>query len=234
MANILHIETSTNVCSVALSSNGKEIFQKTNTEGALHSSLLGVFVDEAIHFAQTQAFKPQAVALSEGPGSYTGLRIGTSMAKGLCMGWDIPLIALPTLKIMAYKVVNHIINDSEALYCSMLDARRMEVYSAVYNHSLDCVRDIEAEIITEKSYEELLYDKNIFFFGNGAQKCKPMITSANAHFIDDICPLASDMIQLAEKAYEANNFADRAYFEPFYLKDFVAIQAKNKVLGNLI
>lgn len=232
MGCILLLETSTTVCSVALSAEGMVVFEKVSFDGPSHAALLGVFVEEAIAFSHEKKYRPDAVAVSGGPGSYTGLRIGTSMAKGLCMGWGIPLIAIPTLDIMAAKVVRRMA-DHDSLYCSMLDARRMEVYAAVYDAALTVVRETAAEIVIPETYGSFPEKKNIYFFGNGAAKCKDVITSGNAFFLDDIHPLAADMAPLAEQAYRAKRFEDVAYYVPFYLKDFVATTPKNKVLGDL-
>ncbi len=231
MAIILHIETSTTVCSVALSQNGSLISNHVSYDGPSHASLAGVFVKEALS-ALPEGRKPDAVAVSGGPGSYTGLRIGVSLAKGLCFGYKIPLIAIPTLKIMASHLNRLKATGPEALLCPMIDARRMEVYCALFDSRLQVVRPTGADIITEDSYSEYLHNGKVLFFGNGASKCKELIRSENAVFIDDIHPLAADMVLLAEAAFETKDFADTAYYEPFYLKDFVATVAKNKVLGN--
>jgi len=228
MACILHIETSTTVCSVALSIAGSVVFERTSFEGPSHAALLGVFVEEAIDFLNSERCKPEAVALSSGPGSYTGLRIGTSMAKGLCMGWDVPLIAVPTLQAMALQAIRQY-GKADCLYCALLDARRMEVYSAIYDFNLSTVRETSADIITPDSYQAFLERGFVCFFGNGAAKCRPVITSPNAVFLDDIHPLATEMVSLAEQAFHAKKFEDTAYFEPFYLKEFMATTPKNKI-----
>ena len=168
-----------------------------------------------------------AVAVSCGPGSYTGLRIGVSMAKGVCYGRNIQLIGLPTLKVQCVPVLlYHDELPEDALLCPMIDARRMEVYAAIYDRALKPVRDIAADIVDENSYTEFLDQHPVYFFGDGAAKCKEKITHPNAHFIDDIRPLAKMMFPLAEKAIAENDFKDVAYFEPFYLKEFVASQPK--------
>ncbi|MCC8155567.1 MAG: tRNA (adenosine(37)-N6)-threonylcarbamoyltransferase complex dimerization subunit type 1 TsaB [Tannerellaceae bacterium] len=231
MPSIIHIETSTNVCSVALSVDNKVLFEKVSFEGPSHAALAGVFVEEAIRCLKEKNLKPDAIAVSGGPGSYTGLRIGVSLAKGLCFGYDIPLIPIHTLEIITSQAICENKSNPDYLYCPMLDARRMEVYSALYDVNLQPVRQTEAEIIDETSYAELLSGQKICFFGNGAEKCKPVITSPNALFIDKVVPLATNMVELAEKAFQKKQFADTAYYDPFYLKDFVATVAKNKVLG---
>ena len=225
---IINIETATPVCSVSISENGKVVIEKVSYDGPSHASLLGVFVEEAVKESKSLGFEIDAVAVSGGPGSYTGLRIGASMAKGLCFGYNIPLLSIPTLDILAYKAVRAV--SSDALFCAMLDARRMEVYAALYDNTLKKVRDTEAEIVTEDTYTRFLEKQTVYFFGNGADKCKSVIKSQNAVFIDDLNPLASDMAVLSEQAYADKRFEDVAYFEPFYLKDFVATVSKNKVL----
>lgn len=230
---ILHIETSTTVCSVALSGDGHLLFDKVSFEGPSHAALAGQFVEEALHEMKKAGGRLDAVAVSSGPGSYTGLRIGVSLAKGICFGYGIPLIAVPTLKLLAYTAVQTHRLDSGALYCSMLDARRMEVYAGIYDAKLDVVRETAAEIITAESFSDYLDKSEVCFFGNGAEKCKGIITSSNAFFIDNIYPLASNMIYLAEEAFAMKHFEDPAYFEPFYLKEFRATIARNKVLENI-
>lgn len=234
MACIVYIETSTNVCSVALGENGQCIMSKESSEKHSPTQVLPSFVQEAVSMADSHAIPIDAVAISAGPGSYTGLRVGVSTAKGLCYGRDLKLISVPTLKLMCVPLLLYR-NDipENALLCPMLDARRMEVYSAVYDRALKCVVDINAVIVDENSYKELLDNQPVVFFGNGASKCKEVIKHKNAIFIDDIVPLAKHMLPLAEKKWATENFEDVAYYEPFYLKDFVAIKAKNKVLEGL-
>lgn len=230
MACLLHIETSTSVCSVAVSVNGEPLFEKASFDGPSHAALLGVFVEEAMAVLKDKSFTLDAVAVGGGPGSYTGLRIGTSVAKGICFGYGIPLISIPTLEIMASGAVRKI-NDPQALYCAMLDARRMEVYAAVYDHTLRVVREVAADIVTPETYAPYLAGGKVCFFGNGAAKTRKVITSPQAVFLENIHPLASEMIPLAENAFRNNRFEDVAYFEPFYLKEFIATVPRNKVLG---
>ncbi len=226
MSCILHIETSTDVCSVAVSQDGQCIFTKEDRKGPSHAVTLGVFVQEALSFADSHAIPVDAVAVSCGPGSYTGLRIGVSMAKGVCFGRNLPLIAVPTLQLLCVPVLlQHELPD-DALLCPMLDARRMEVYAAVYDRALKPVRDTAADIVDEHSYQEFLSEHPVYFFGNGAAKCKGQLTHPNAHFIDDMVPLAQWMFPLADKDMARENFKDVAYFEPFYLKEFVASKPK--------
>ncbi len=228
MSCLIHIETSTKICSVALSQNKKILFNKENYSGSSHAELLGVFVYEAVGFVRENNLKLDAVVISSGPGSYTGLRIGASEAKGLCYGLDIPLIAIPSLDIMAHQVIHSGIGSD--FYCPMIDARRMEVYSAIYNKNMSKVKDISADIIDENSYSEFISKGKICFFGDGVVKSKNIIASPEVVYIDDIHPLASGMVFLAEEKYEKKEFADVVYFEPFYLKEFMATIARNKII----
>ena len=225
MGCILLVESSTQRGSVGVSVDAKLLWGKENREIFSHSAALGVYITEAIQFIQTNHFLLDAVAVSEGPGSYTGLRIGVSLAKGLCFGLDIPLLAVSTLKIMASQFA-----PSSAYLCPMIDARRMEVYSALYDGNLNEIEPVRANIIHEDSYRDFLAQKEIIFFGTGADKCKAIIRSSNAIFEDDIYPSASNMIDEAEKLFANKSFVDLAYFEPFYLKEFQATIPKNKVI----
>jgi tRNA threonylcarbamoyladenosine biosynthesis protein TsaB len=228
MACILHIETSTKACSVALSENGSLIFHKEDIEGPNHSVVCGVFVDEALSFANSHAIPVDAVAVSEGPGSYTGLRIGVSLAKGVCYGRDLPLLSVPTLKILCVPVLlGKEELPEDALLVPMIDARRMEVYSAVYSRALQEVRPIGADIVDADTYLPYLEKHPVYFFGDGAMKCKNVIQHTNAHFIEGIIPLAKWMFPLAERSLHLGEKQDVAYFEPFYLKDFVAVKSKS-------
>lgn len=228
MSCILHIETSTEVCSTAISQDGACLSYEENREGPSHAKLLATFVDQSLSFADSHAIPVDAVAVSCGPGSYTGLRIGVSAAKGVCYGRNIPLITLPTLKVMAVPLLLfHEEIPDDALLCPMIDARRMEVYSCFYNRALEEVRATSADIITQESYADLLDEHPVYFFGNGSEKCKAVLEHPNAHFIDGIVPHAKYMFPLAEQAHIKADFADTAYFEPFYLKEFVATKAKN-------
>ena len=229
MSCILHIETSTEVCSVSVSQDGASIFSKEDYKGSSHAVALGVFVDEALSFADNHAIPLDAVAVSCGPGSYTGLRIGVSMAKGICYGRNIPLIGLPTLEVMSVPVLLSEELPEDALLCPMIDARRMEVYAAIYDRALNVKRAIGADIIDEHSYAEFLEKHPVYFFGNGSGKCREKLVHPNAHFIEDIHPLAKWMFPLAEKAMAKQNFKDVAYFEPFYLKEFVASTPKKLI-----
>ena len=228
MACILHIETSTKACSVALSENGSLIFHKEDIEGPNHSVVCGVFVDEALSFANSHAIPVDAVAVSEGPGSYTGLRIGVSLAKGVCYGRDLPLLSVPTLKLLCVPVLlGKEELPEDALLIPMIDARRMEVYSAVYSRALQEVRPIGADIVDADTYLPYLEKHPVYFFGDGAMKCKNVIQHTNAHFIEGIIPLAKWMFPLAERSLHLGEKQNVAYFEPFYLKDFVAVKSKS-------
>ena len=228
MACILHIETSTNVCSVAVSEDGQCIFeQKAEGEKGAGAERLGSIIDEALSFTDNHAIPFDAVSVSCGPGSYTGLRIGVSMAKGICYGRDLKLISVPTLELMCVPVLlREVIQEDDALLCPMLDARRMEVYAGLYDRSLKPVREVSADVVTEETYRQYLEERPVYFFGNGAKKCMETINHPNAHFIDNIEPLAKWMQPLAEKRFLQEQFEDVAYFVPFYLKDFVAIKPK--------
>lgn len=227
MSCILNIETSTNVCSVAVSQDGSCIFNKEDHEGPNHAVILGVFVQEALSFIDSHAIPLDAVAVSCGPGSYTGLRIGLSMAKGICYGRDVKLIAIPTLELMCVPLLlDEKISEENALLCPMIDARRMEVYSQFFDRALKEVRSINADIIENNTYDDILAQQPVYFFGNGAEKCHEVLTHHNAHIIEGIVPLAKNMYPLAEKRMANEQFEDVAYFVPFYLKDFVAKEAK--------
>lgn len=227
MSCILNIETSTNVCSVAVSQDGSCIFNKEDHEGPNHAVILGVFVQEALSFIDSHAIPLDAVAVSCGPGSYTGLRIGLSMAKGICYGRDVKLIAIPTLELMCVPLLlGEKINEENALLCPMIDARRMEVYSQFFDRTLNEVRSISADIVENNTYDDILAQQPVYFFGNGAEKCHEVLTHHNAHIIEGIVPLAKNMYPLAEKRMANEQFEDVAYFVPFYLKDFVAKEAK--------
>ena len=237
MACILHIETSANVCSVAVSENGQCIFeQREEGERGAGAEHLGTMVDEALSFTDSHAIPFDAVAVSCGPGSYTGLRIGVSMAKGICYGRNLKLIAVPTLELMCVPVLlREMVSPAPSkegetevspLLCPMIDARRMEVYSALYDRGLKTVREVKADVVTSDTYKQWLDERPIYFFGNGAQKCIDIIDHPNAYLIEGIEPLAKWMQPLAEKRFLNEQFEDVAYFVPFYLKDFVAIKAK--------
>ena len=227
MSCILNIETSTDVCSVAISDNGQVIFNKEDHSGPNHAVKLGVYVDEALSFIDAHGISLEAVAVSCGPGSYTGLRIGVSMAKGICYGRDVKLISIPTLELMAVPVLlGEHPAEEDALIVPMLDARRMEVYAKVMDRALKEVRPIQADIVDADTYKEYLDRGTVYFFGNGAEKCMEIINHPNARLVKGIEPLAKNMAPLAEKRFVEGKFEDVAYFVPFYLKDFVAKMPK--------
>ena len=226
MAVILHIETSTNVCSVAVSEDGQRIFDQVERGGMSSAEKLGTMVDEALSFTDSHAIPFDAVSVSCGPGSYTGLRIGVSMAKGICYGRDLKLIAVPTLEVLCVGPLLGEKIPEGALLCPMLDARRMEVYAAIYDRSLKPVRDVQADVVTADTYKKWLEQGPVCFFGNGAAKCMEVINHPNALLIEGVEPLAKWMQPLSERRFLNEQFEDVAYFEPFYLKDFVAKMPK--------
>ncbi|MGQ1908905.1 tRNA (adenosine(37)-N6)-threonylcarbamoyltransferase complex dimerization subunit type 1 TsaB [Marinifilum sp. RC60d5] len=235
MALLLNIETSTAVCSVALGKDGKLLALKENKEGMKHASHLTVFIQDILKENELSMTDLDGIAVSMGPGSYTGLRIGVSTAKGLCFGANIPLIAISTLESMTKAVqetkdISLLIKNPETAYfCPMIDARRMEVYTAFYNSKTEQIKDISADIIDENSFEETLGEREIVFFGDGAAKCKEIIKSESGIFIDNVSTTAVGMIELAEQKFQNMKFEDVAYFEPFYLKDFVATTSKKNI-----
>jgi len=197
---------------------------------------LGSMVDEALSFTDSHAIPFDAVAVSCGPGSYTGLRIGVSMAKGVCFGRELKLLAVPTLELLCVPVllgerveVPDDPTEKEPLLCPMLDARRMEVYAGIYDRALRPVREVRADIVDADTYKEWLDERPVYFFGNGAKKCMEVINHPNAHYIDGIEPLAKWMQPLAERRFLNGQFEDVAYFEPFYLKDYVAKMPKKLI-----
>ena len=217
------------MCSVAVSEDSQVIFQQNDHSGLGHAEKLGTMVDEALSFTDNHAIPFDAVAVSCGPGSYTGLRIGVSMAKGICYGRDLKLIAVPTLELLCVPVLLREVAEDDALLCPMLDARRMEVYSGIYDRALKPVREVGADVVTAETYKAYLDKRPIYFFGNGAQKCMDIINHPNAHLIEGIDPLAKWMQPLAERRLWNEQTEDVAYFTPFYLKDFVAKQPKKLI-----
>ncbi len=238
MASILCLETSTEVCSVALSIDGIVAEEREDKSGKNHAQLLAGFVEEVMKSMNLPFNRLDAIAVSGGPGSYTGLRIGVSTAKGLCYATGLPLIAIPSLQAMAHNMVTNIIDlgfeSKDYMYfCPMIDARRMEVFAAIYDDHMNLVRDIQADIIDHLSFEQYLSDHKTLFFGNGADKCKSTIRHPNAFFLDNITTSARFMAIPAEQSFQRANFVDVAYYEPFYLKDFVAtIPTKNIFRSN--
>jgi len=264
MAIILNIETATSVCSVAIADKGKIIATQESEESNVHAEKLAVFIEEALKKAALTLKELDAIAIGSGPGSYTGLRIGTSTAKGLCYGLNKPLISVPTLKAMAVAASSpsssplegrHGINlltpnpsagpsssplegrhGKDILYCPMIDARRLEVYTALYDETGKEILPVQAKILDEHSFEEQLKTNTIAFFGDGMQKMRELFASAPAPlnlplrgeviWMENIKATAGNMVMLAEEAFNAKQFSDLAYYEPFYLKDFVALKKK--------
>jgi tRNA threonylcarbamoyladenosine biosynthesis protein TsaB len=236
-ALILHIETATDICSVALSRGDQQLSLVESGQERSHAILLNQFVRQAVAEAGCTLKQLDAVAVSKGPGSYTGLRIGVSTAKGLAYGLEIPLLAAGTLDNMAHGALSHpeVIRLAESfgkqlLLCPMLDARRMEVYTGFYTLMPGSFRQVSADIIDRDSFREILDKHQVCFFGTGSEKCKEVLTHPNAYFIDGVDPSASSMIAPVLEKYMQKQFEDVAYFEPFYLKDFIATIPKKKVL----
>jgi tRNA threonylcarbamoyladenosine biosynthesis protein TsaB len=222
MAIILNIETSTTNCSVSLSNKGETlILNEDNNINYSHAESLHLFIDKVIKSAQLTLSDIDAIAVSKGPGSYTGLRIGVSAAKGLCFALNIPLISVSTLQALAYQV-----NVENGIIIPMLDARRLEVYSAVFSASYKKIRGVEAQILNEDSFLEYLNEDKVYFIGNGVEKTKQLISHPNAVFVEGKLPSANEMSHLAFHKYEKSDIEDVAYFEPFYLKDFIALKSK--------
>lgn len=221
MAFILNIESATTVCSVSISENDNLIALKEIDNGYTHAENLHVFIDELLKQTNVKPQQLSAVAVSKGPGSYTGLRIGVSAAKGLCYALNIPLISINTLQVLTNSITTKI---DDVFYCPMLDARRMEVYTAVYDANLNEVAPTEALIVDELSIKKYKNYTNIYFFGDGMLKCKELLSVLpNANFINDIKPSAKSMVKLSHLKYINKQYEDLIYFEPFYLKDFMIV-----------
>ena len=217
--HLLCIETATTVCSVCVTADDKILAYKEINNGFSHAENLHVFIQDVLKEANLSIKQINAVAISKGPGSYTGLRIGVSTAKGLCYALQIPLISIDTLQSMAYAVAHD--KNEDALYCPMLDARRMEVYCAVYDKDLEIIKPVNALVVDEKSIEMFNLNKPIYFFGDGMPKIKKLLqNNKNSFFIEDIVPSANNMATLAFIKFTKQQFEDVAYFEPFYLKEF--------------
>ncbi|MBL7965726.1 MAG: tRNA (adenosine(37)-N6)-threonylcarbamoyltransferase complex dimerization subunit type 1 TsaB [Prolixibacteraceae bacterium] len=234
MAAILIIETSTEICSVALVQDGQVIDSIESGEGQNHARLTSVFAEQLLRRNNINPKELGAVAVSRGPGSYTGLRIGVSTAKGICYAGNIPLIAVGTLEAMAKHVsLNHsffgIQEKKPTFYCPMIDARRMEVFSMLLDNKGNTIQPITAEIIDESFLSEEMKVNQVIFFGNGSEKCKNVIQAENAVFIGKVVASATHMAELAWEAYTKKQFEDVAYFEPFYLKDFVVTVSKKNM-----
>ncbi len=225
MLNILLIETTSNICSVALSCDGSIVANYEYSDGMKHAEKLPVFVNSCIEKARDLDVKIDAVAISGGPGSYTGLRIGVSHAKGLCYGLKVPMIAIDTLEIIARNAAKE--NEGKYDYiCPMVDARRMEVYFCLFDSKWGLEQEHSAMVIDELTYENILKTKKILFCGNGAMKCKDVIKSSNALFAENNpYVLAKDILSVAETKFENKDFVDLAYYEPYYLKEFYMVSS---------
>lgn len=217
MSYILNIETATTNCSVSLAKDGNLIsFKEDTNPGYSHAESLHGFIEDVLHNAGIGKNKLSAIAISEGPGSYTGLRIGTSTAKGLCYALDIPLVATSTLLALAKQI-----SIKSGYIIPMLDARRQEVYAAVYTADYECVESIHAKILQQDSFHKYLSEREVYFLGNANRKTSGIISHNNANFIEESLPSAKEMASLSYQKYESQEFADVAYFEPLYLKEFL-------------
>ncbi len=224
MSIILNIETATKNCSVSIAKNGEILaIKELNNGNYSHAEVLHPFIVDVLKEANIKTEAIDAVAVSKGPGSYTGLRIGVSAAKGLCFAFDKPLIAIDTLTSLS-----HAIAIDKGTIIPMIDARRMEVYAAVFNQNHQQIREIKAEIIDENSFADYLEKDKVYFLGDGSKKCKTIINHKNAVFVDDKFPSAKQMATLSFDKYKISDIENVAYFEPFYLKDFVVIPEKKK------
>ena len=228
MGLILNLETATKICSVSLAKDGETIAIKELHKDYSHSEVITLFIDEVLQTAGYKAADVDAIAVSKGPGSYTGLRIGVSTAKGLCYAMEKPLIAVGTLDAMA---LHKKLPNGDYLYCPMIDARRMEVYAAIYDEAGNTIRGVQADIVGETTYAAYLEKQKVCFFGDGAAKCMEVINHPNAVLVEDIFPTAESMAVLSEQAFAAKQFEDVAYFEPYYLKDFMATTPKDQLAG---
>ncbi|MGB3145759.1 MAG: tRNA (adenosine(37)-N6)-threonylcarbamoyltransferase complex dimerization subunit type 1 TsaB [Maribacter sp.] len=225
MGLILNLETSTTNCSVSLAKDGEILtLKELNSENYSHAEKLHVFIDEVMQESGKQLQDLDALAVSKGPGSYTGLRIGVSAAKGLCYALDKPLIAVSTLKSMASQLISE---DENTTIIPVLDARRMEVYSAVFDGQLHQIRETRAEIIDENSFQDYRDLKSVHFLGSGAEKIKEVLSGEHITYHCDVIPSAKEMASISNQKFTKNDFEDLAYFEPYYLKDFV-LQTKKK------
>ena len=225
MALILNIETSTKNCSVSIARDGKILsLKEINTGAYSHAEMLHPMILETLKETNLTVKDLSAIAVGKGPGSYTGLRIGVSAAKGLCFTHNIPLLAINSLEILAQSC-----SCEDGAIIPMIDARRMEVYSAIFDHNYQFIRETQAEIITQDSFLSQLNKGPVYFLGDGAEKCKEVLSNKNAFFIQGKFPSAKEMALLSYNKYKDNDMEDVAYFEPFYLKDFIATKEKKKL-----
>lgn len=229
MSQILQIETATTVCSVALATDGVVTAFKQVDQRNIHAEVITLYIDKLINTAGLKYTDLDAIAISSGPGSYTGLRIGVSTAKGLCYALDKPLIAIETLAAIANGVLadKSLSIDANTLLCPMIDARRMEVYTALFDGLGNKVKDTTAEIINEQSFSEYLENNRILFFGDGAEKCRAVLgNNPNVRFLNGFINSATHLTKQAAEKFAANDFEDVAYFEPYYLKEFLVTSKK--------
>jgi tRNA threonylcarbamoyladenosine biosynthesis protein TsaB len=224
MAFILLIETATASCSIAIAQDEKVLAVKELHEKNIHASQITLFIEDVLKDASLTFKHLNAVAVSKGPGSYTGLRIGVSTAKGICFALDIPMIGISTLEAMASALVSASLERE--YYCPMIDARRMEVYTAMYDSDLNEIQPVEAKIVDSDSYNEQLTTRKIIFFGDGASKCTEFLANPNATIKTDFINSARHLAKLALRRYNSEEFEDLAYFEPYYLKDFLILKPK--------
>jgi len=229
MAAILNIETATPLCSVALALNGQVIAQRETQEDKSHAARLTVYIEEILKEKDMNIRDLDAIAIGKGPGSFTGLRIGVSTAKGLCFGLNLPLIAFSTLKILFIEAHKKFLaqnanpeNIENVLFCPMIDARRMEVFTCLYSLTGMEEETVSARIIEQDTFLPILSSRRIIFFGSGMDKCRNVLTHPNAIFLDNVHPHASSLATLSAESYRNKVFENLAYFEPFYLKDFIA------------
>ena len=232
MTYILCIDTSTDICSVVLGCERGVLFERVSYEGRDHSKKAGVFVDEVMHEAQEAGIdKPDAVAVCAGPGSYTGLRIGVSLSKGLCYGYEVPLIAIDSLEVMVREVIRRKVDlNPETILLPMIDARRMEIYLSHWRASSQLLSAPKALVVDERSFEAYS-GQPLCYFGTGAEKCQLLMTNEKWSYIPDITPMAAYLLTPALVAYANEQFEDVAYFEPFYLKQFQTTVSKKNLLG---
>jgi tRNA threonylcarbamoyladenosine biosynthesis protein TsaB len=231
---ILCLETATNLCSAALIESAGVVSVRESEASKSHASMLTVFIGELLREQGMMAVDLQAVAVSKGPGSYSGLRIAVSAAKGIAYGASIPLIGIETTLSMFHGIIEHahsLSSGADTLFCPMLDARRMEVYFALYNLAGFKIKDITAEVINENSFSDILDIQSVIFFGEGALKCRDVIRHKNAIFAENFSISASHMQKPVIEAFNNNAFEDVAYFEPLYLKDFITSTPKRNILG---
>lgn len=224
---IINIETSTSICSASLTVDAEPIVSLVDTDTHNHAKQLPLFIDNILKELHFRHLSVDAVALSKGPGSYTGLRIGTAFAKGLCYGLNVPLLAVDTLQLMATQAL---MATHANILCPMIDARRMEVYCCLFSRDLNPITPIEAKVIDADTFNNLLQEHTVCFFGDGADKCKTLLQHPNASFLENIFPNAANMGRWAEKAYQEGQKENIAYFNPLYLKEYHALHSQNKVL----